>query len=296
MAGSVGETLSAYVSIRTTAGVTPSIMNRITAAPPRIEKIGAPSAPARITIASQGQAGCPSSTAGERMIASAARRPSEARRRPAHVALACPTSRSATSTKPTGSTSWVVHTGMLCADGRPRFALGEHELHGAPGEQAGDARGDGAGNDRRGASTATLRDERAGGEREQLVVARGNRRAKKRDPEDEMLNDGTGGGNADTEHAPRRNFQQGQHNHPRERSRGNQIFDEAERAAHRAAPAALRCLNASRSFSARSKMSAGTMSPRIALARAFASVFHSGPSAFVTVSPCLLINATANLS
>ena len=130
----------------------------------------------------------------------------------------------------------------MCADGRPCFTLGEHELHRTPGEQARDARGDRAGNDRSGASTATLRDERAGGEREELVVAGSNRPTKKRDPEDEMLHDGTGGGNTGTEHAPRHNFQQGQHDHPRQRSRGSQIFDEVERAAHRDAPAALRCL------------------------------------------------------
>src|SRR5215471_21540763 len=46
IAGSVGDTLSEYVSISTVAGVTPSLMNSSTAAPPRIAKIGAPTAAA----------------------------------------------------------------------------------------------------------------------------------------------------------------------------------------------------------------------------------------------------------
>ncbi len=43
-------------------------------------------------------------------------------------------------------------------------------------------------------------------------------------------------------------------------------------------------------------MSFGTISPRMVVASVSASVRHSGPDAFVTVSPCCRIISTANAS
>ena len=57
------------------------------------------------------------------------------------------------------------------------------------------------------------RNERAGGERQQLALARGDGGAEEADPEREVLNDGTGGGNADAEQAANDDLEEREHDH-----------------------------------------------------------------------------------
>src|SRR5436190_2223451 len=83
------------------------------------------------------------------------------------------------------------------ADRRLRLALGRDHLHAAPGEHERGTRGDRRGKDVRDAARRAGGNERAGGEREQLALARGDGGAKEADPEGQVLNDGTGGGDAD---------------------------------------------------------------------------------------------------
>ncbi len=87
-------------------------MKRSAAAPPRIAKIGAPSAPATMTIATPGHAGTPASSDGFRASRRPTSIPVDAKRRPLHRALDRHTSRAAISAKPTGRTSWATQVGM----------------------------------------------------------------------------------------------------------------------------------------------------------------------------------------
>ena len=67
--------------------------------------------------------------------------------------------------------------------------------------------------------------ERAGGEREQLAVARGDRGAEETDPQREVLNDGTGRRESRAERAAPDDLEQRQDDHRQQRQRRERIFD-----------------------------------------------------------------------
>ena len=181
--------------MRIAAGVTPSLMNSTTAAPPRIAKIGAPSAPPSTTSATPGQGDRPSSSAGSRRRRR--RRASPQRRRPArplHCGLARHTSRSAIRTKPIGSTSCAIQVGMPAPIVEPTSrsdrtsstaATGQHDRHrrrrAPPANIAAARRGQPAGTNVPVASDSSLPSRAA-------IAA-----PRKPTQSDEMLNDGTGG-------------------------------------------------------------------------------------------------------
>ena len=145
--------------------------------------------------------------------------------------------------------------------------------------------------------------ERAGGEREQLAVARGDRRAEEADPQREMLNDRTGAGNAEAERLRQKISSSGRTtiassasdaNDPRWRSdtvpRQRRVVVNRELWLPRRRSLRGGCVlrYSSRSLTARSKMSGGTISPRIVFGEVRrAGCCHSGPVALVTVKPVL---------
>src|SRR5712692_7079149 len=109
-----------------------------------------------------------------------------------------------------------------------------------------------------------------------------------------MLNERPGRGHADAEQPPDDDFENREDQHRQDGGCGGGILDRRERADHLVrAPGDCCFLNSSRALVARSKISAGTISPRIVLASASASARHSGPLAFVMVRPRLAISAIA---
>ena len=162
------------------------------------------------------------------------------------------------------------------------------------------------------AGARPLRDERAGGEREQLAVARGDRGAEEPDPEREVLNDGAGGGDADAEQPAGGNLERaGARPSPAcasaatdSRSRRQAINDwrslrpscTFDRRAGVDVVSPLFAEFVARLRVARSKMSGGTISPRIVfgqrvrLRRATRGRRPSSPS-----TPRFIKSATASL-
>ena len=112
---------------------------------------------------------------------------------------------------------------MVCG-----LALGRHHLHPAPREDERRARGDGGGDDVGDPAREARRDERAGGEREQLAVARGDGGAEEADPEREVLNDGAGSGDADAEQPAHGDLEERERDHRQHRQRGDAVFDGRE--------------------------------------------------------------------
>ncbi len=80
---------------------------------------------------------------------------------------------------------------------------------------------------------------RAGREREELALARGDRRAEEADPQGEVLNEGTGAGDAHAEQAAHDDFEQRQRDHRGERQGGDPVLDRREQPDHFAVP--VRC-------------------------------------------------------
>ena len=174
--------------------------------------------------------------------------------------------------------------GNVGADARAGCPLTQRKVESAPRKDRGHEGGHRRREDSTGGAKTSLRNQRAAREREELALARRDSGPQKTDPEREMLNDRTRSRNADAEDTAEHDFKKGENGHRQQGEAGEAVFKSVERP-HLAA-ADLRCLNASRSFKARSKMSAGTICPRIVLARIAASCCHSGPVAFVTFSPC----------
>jgi hypothetical protein len=162
------------------------------------------------------------------------------------------------------------------ADRAAGLALERDDLNRSECEDRDHACRHGGGEDLRQTPQASLRNERGGREGEQRPFARAYRGAEETDPEHQVLDDGTGGGNADADGAAERNLDERQHDHCRERERGNRVLSGNEGAVHRPASAALLLRIASRAPAARSKTSRGTISPRIVCASFWASCGHSG--------------------
>src|SRR4051794_9033963 len=112
-----------------------------------------------------------------------------------------------------------------------------------------------------------------------------------------MLHDRSRGRYAHAEGVAHDNLEEREGHHDRQGDAGDRILERGERSDHRAGPGWVFCfLNVSRALRARSKMSPGTISPRIVAASTSPSWRHSGPLAFVTVRPCCCISITAKAS
>ena len=238
IAGSVGETLSEYVSMSTVAGVTPSLMNSSTAAPPRIAKIGAPTTAASMTTTRPGQYGRCSSTPGNRTSTRPITIPAPPIALPHHDASARQASRNAIRANPTGRASCPTHAGTLAAMIVPVSRSRDDELDGAAGEDRRHA-GRHRRGEHRGGPARPPGHGRAGREREKLALARGDRRAEEADPQGEVLNERTGAGDADAEQPAHDDFEQRQRDHRGERQGGDPVLDRREQPDHFAVP--VRC-------------------------------------------------------
>ena len=106
--------------------------------------------------------------------------------RPTQCGDARQASRSAISVKPIGKASVDTHVGTPSAMIVAGRALGEHERRAADGEHHRDRGAGEAADDVRDVGDAALGQELAGGEREQLALARGDRGAEQADPEREV--------------------------------------------------------------------------------------------------------------
>ncbi len=145
--------------------------------------------------------------------ATARRRPAAAASRSLHPAPAFHTRRAAMSGEGYRQDG-LRHPGRnVRADRRLCLPLGPHHLHPAPREDERYAGGHRGGDDVREPAPGCVRDQRAGGEGEQLPVARGDRGAEEPDPEREVLNDGAGSGDADAEQPAGGDLEEREHDH-----------------------------------------------------------------------------------
>ena len=170
----------------TTGGLPLTIVASI-ATPPSSAKIGAPRTPPISTIVSQGHSGWPDDHVAMCVEArTPATMPSAATPRPIHCGEACQTRRSAISANPIGSARSATQVGrpmrddvarhpVACTSATPPSA--NSVAMAAPSEcRRSRARG----------ADRALRHELAGGERQQLAVTRGDRRAEQAEPQREI--------------------------------------------------------------------------------------------------------------
>jgi len=123
-------------------------------------------------------------------------------------------------------------------DDRARLAFGDDELDGAAGQDRRHAGRDCRG-EHRGRPARPPGHGRAGREREKFALARGDRRAEEADPQGEMLDEGTGAGDAHAEQPAHDDFEQRQRDHRGERQGGDPVLDRREQPDHFAVP--VRC-------------------------------------------------------
>src|SRR3989442_2474445 len=173
------------------------------------------------------------------------------------------------------------------------FALDHRHLPAARREHHGGAGAVRGGQDVGRASPLPLWNERAGGERQQLPFARGDRGAEEADPEREVLNDRAGPGNAAAEEPARDDLAERQNDHHQQRTRRDHVLEPDERALHLDVAGFLFLRYWARALGARSKMSGGTCTPRLVLARLSRLARQSGTLGLVTVKPALTISGTA---
>ena len=152
----------------------------------------------------------------------AADRPSATTTRPARHA-----SRNAMSANPTGRASWPTHAGTFAAMIVP-VSRSVTTSWTAPHARIVAMQAATAAANTAAARRSAPGAERAGREREQLAFARGDRGAEEADPQREVLNEGTGAGDADAEQPAHEDFEQRQRDHRGERQRGDAVFDRRE--------------------------------------------------------------------
>ena len=207
------------------------------------------------------------------------------------------TSRIAISANAIGSTSCATHAGMPAPIVVPASRSISDHLPAAPREDGAAHGAERGGEDVGGAAPRAGGNERAGGERQQLAVARRDRRAEKANPQREMLNDRTGAGDADgrtraattisasgsttitssaSDAMRLRSARQSSESSGQSQVVGRGGLDDRLIARCPRLMCFLLLRNSSRALTARSKMSGGTISPRIVFARLSSCVLPLG--------------------
>ena len=151
--------------------------------------------------------------------------PVAASSRPFQPSLARQTSRSAMSANPNGRTSSATHVGMPAPNELADAALRLHELDRGERENDRHAGPDDRGHDSRRTTAASPLARVSGGERQEPAFARRDGGAEEADPQHQVLDDGTGTGNADADSAAQDDFEQRDDRHHGQRDRRDGVLD-----------------------------------------------------------------------
>ena len=250
IAGRVGETLSAYVSMRMAAGVIAVGHEQHTAAPPRIAKIGAPSAAGsrRPATARATRAALDERRAHDDGRCRRRGRPPRSHD-PTHPAARAPDERAAITDEARAAARAERPT-----SGCRRRASTRRRARIRTSSTAPPARTmavtDATAADEHGGRSArgALRHEAARGQRQQLAFAGRDRGAEKADPQHQVLHDGSGARDAEAGGAAQDNFEEREETIAASASAAMSSSTTAMARFTGPAPADVRCLKASRSL------------------------------------------------